>query len=132
MLNTREEIIEYLEQELEEATEYWLEMLLIDKNEAMKYRVKANTLENILDDLDLAETIKKSSNAYSDKLTKMQRLSKVTLKISHYAKRQKDSILNFNEVMSFLNELNPTDKQVTLVIHYLEESGIEIIQPDSK
>lgn len=51
-MKTAKEIISYIESEHEKAYQqydYWKE---IDRSEAIKYRIKMNVLEDLLDDID--------------------------------------------------------------------------------
>ena len=61
-MKSAEEIIKYLENELKEAYAGYEEWININKSEAMKYRIKANTIENILDDIDPFDEAKESAN----------------------------------------------------------------------
>ena len=51
-METKKEIVEFLEKELNDAYDGYEEWKKRDSSEAIKYRIKANTLEHILEEVD--------------------------------------------------------------------------------
>lgn len=74
-MKTKEEIVAFMEQELENAKKEWGRWKSIDSSEAMKYRVKANTLEHLLEEIDPVEnqTTKVDKNELKQKISDLEK-----------------------------------------------------------
>ena len=93
-MRTKEEIIAFLEEELEGAYQGHKEWEEKDSSEAMKYRVKANTLEHILEEID-PPTEKQTVNEESY-------VAKVLVKNPEEEKPQKRGLTIFVNIYSFV------------------------------
>lgn len=98
-MKTKEEIVTFMEQELENANEGWAHWKSIDSSEAMKYRVKANTLEHLLEEIDPVE----DQEQKADKTELKQKISDLEKRIKgERKKRAAKIVIAFTIVFFFI------------------------------